>query len=109
MALVGPRPEHPEWVAHYTREQRRVLLAKPGITSPASITYRDEESRLVGLDAMDYYRRTVLPAKLAMDLAYLEVRTIRSDLVVLVRTALGLRLGRRMRRNLAHQSPTVAL
>ncbi len=37
MSLVGPRPEDARYVAKYTLEQREILRAKPGITSPASV------------------------------------------------------------------------
>src|SRR5262249_43050665 len=37
MSLVGPRPEAPEVVAHYTAEQRQVLQAKPGMTGKVQI------------------------------------------------------------------------
>ena len=42
MSIVGPRPEVPAYVARYSPEQLQVLCVKPGITSPASIKYRDE-------------------------------------------------------------------
>src|SRR5436305_1549910 len=44
MSIVGPRPEAPEYVRLYTAEQRRVLTVRPGLTSPASLRYRHEES-----------------------------------------------------------------
>ncbi len=44
--LVGPRPEDPRYVAHYTPEQRQVLAVRPGITSAASLAYRDDEQLL---------------------------------------------------------------
>jgi len=51
MSLVGPRPHQPREVANYTREQRKTLLLKPGITGLAQISGRsdltfDEEARL---------------------------------------------------------------
>ena len=42
MGLVGPRPEDPEFVAHYSPEERRVLSVRPGITSLATIAYFDD-------------------------------------------------------------------
>jgi lipopolysaccharide/colanic/teichoic acid biosynthesis glycosyltransferase len=86
MSIVGPRPEHPEFVAHYTSAQRRVLSIKPGITSLASLRYSDEES-LLGGDASRVYLEKVMPAKLALDLEYLEERSFRGDLEVILRTA----------------------
>jgi lipopolysaccharide/colanic/teichoic acid biosynthesis glycosyltransferase len=65
MSLVGPRPEDPRYVAHYTPEQRRVLAARPGITSPASLHYRNEPAVLSGDDWERIYVETVMPHKLA--------------------------------------------
>jgi lipopolysaccharide/colanic/teichoic acid biosynthesis glycosyltransferase len=90
MSLVGPRPEDPRYVALYTAEQRRVLAVRPGITSAASLAYRHEEQLLSGGDWETIYRTQVLPDKLAIDLAYLEQRTLVSDLSLIVRTVLAL-------------------
>lgn len=87
MSLVGPRPESPRYAAHYTPEQRRVLEARPGITGPVQITFRNEGERLQGaVDPEHTYLYEIMPAKLRLDLAYLERRTFLSDLAILVRT-----------------------
>lgn len=86
MSLVGPRPEDPRYVASYSPEQRRVLNFRPGITSAASLFYRREEEMLSGPDWEKAYRTQVLPAKLAIDLAYLSRRTLFSDLLLITRT-----------------------
>ncbi len=86
MSLIGPRPEDPRYVALYTPEQRRVLAVRPGITSAASLAYRHEEQLLAGPDWETVYRTRVLPDKLAIDLAYLERRTLASDLKLILQT-----------------------
>ena len=86
MSLVGPRPEDPRYVALYTPAQRRVLAARPGITSAASVAYRHEEQMLAGADSEQLYRDRVLQEKLAIDLAYLDRRSLGSDLVIIGRT-----------------------
>ncbi len=86
MSLVGPRPEDPSYVALYTPEQRQVLRVRPGITSAASLTYRYEEQLLTGPDWEMTYRTQVLPDKLAIDLRYLNGRTLSSDLGLILRT-----------------------
>jgi len=86
MSLVGPRPEDPRYVALYTPEQCCVLAVRPGITSAASLAFRHEEQLLAGEDWETLYREQVLPAKLAIDLAYLERRTAFSDLKLVFRT-----------------------
>jgi len=86
MSLVGPRPEDPRYVARYTPEQRRVLRVRPGLTSPASLRFSREESMLTGEDWETAYLQKILPAKLSEDLEYLEHRSARSDLTILVRS-----------------------
>lgn len=87
MALVGPRPEVPRYVALYTPAQRRVLDVRPGITDPASIRYRDESAALArAADPERAYVDEVMPHKLAINLAYLERRTLASDVGVILAT-----------------------
>src|SRR5260221_80666 len=61
MSLVGPRPEDPRYVALYTAEQRHALDARPGITSPASVRYRNEEELLKGQDWETRYLTEIMP------------------------------------------------
>jgi lipopolysaccharide/colanic/teichoic acid biosynthesis glycosyltransferase len=89
MSLVGPRPEDPRYVAHYTPEQRRVLAVRPGLTSPASVRYRAEETLLAGADWEAVYLQQILPDKLRLELEYLQTRTAFSDLKILWQTALA--------------------
>jgi FlaA1/EpsC-like NDP-sugar epimerase/lipopolysaccharide/colanic/teichoic acid biosynthesis glycosyltransferase len=87
MGLVGPRPEDPRYVAHYTAEQREVLEARPGVTGPAQIAFRNEPERLRhAVDPEAVYLREIMPAKLALDLEYLRQRTVWSDLGILFST-----------------------
>lgn len=87
MALVGPRPEVPRYVAHYSERQRRVLQVRPGVTDPASIEYRDENDRLAEADDPERtYLEEVMPTKLEMNLSYLQDRTLASDVGVILRT-----------------------
>lgn len=86
MSLVGPRPEDPRYVALYTPEQRGVLNVRPGITSPASVTYRNEEALLQGDNWETFYREQLMPAKLAIDLDYAQHPTLRRDLSILWQT-----------------------
>jgi lipopolysaccharide/colanic/teichoic acid biosynthesis glycosyltransferase len=90
MSLVGPRPEDPRYVALYTKEQRRILSVRPGITSMASVKYRNEERILSQSDLDDAYVNKVMPEKLAIDLAYLDKQTFWRDLGVLALTFLAL-------------------
>jgi lipopolysaccharide/colanic/teichoic acid biosynthesis glycosyltransferase len=86
MSLVGPRPEAPEYVRLYTDDERRVLNVRPGLTSPASLRYRNEESLLAGDDWHDRYVNEIMRDKLRDDLEYIARRTFFGDLRILFRT-----------------------
>lgn len=90
MNFVGPRPEDPRYVALYTAEQQQILAVRPGITSAASLTFRHEEQLLTGHDWEMVYRTQVMPRKLAIDLAYLNQRTLLSDLRLIMRTIMAM-------------------
>jgi lipopolysaccharide/colanic/teichoic acid biosynthesis glycosyltransferase len=86
MSVVGPRPEDPQYVDLYSADQRRILAWRPGITSPASVCYRDEEAVLATASDLDAAYRPVMTAKLQIDLEYLPRATLLSDLRWLART-----------------------
>lgn len=87
MSVVGPRPEVPEYVALYTEEQLKVLSVRPGLTDPASIAYIKENALLAhSSDPQKTYIEEVMPAKLAMNLAYLQKRNFFSDLGLIFKT-----------------------
>lgn len=87
MSLVGPRPEHPDYVKHYTPEQKEVLSVRPGMTGPAAMQFADEERLLLG-DAQSTYITHVMPQKLELDLDYVRHRSLLGDLRILVETGL---------------------
>lgn len=86
MSLVGPRPESPHYVAHYTAEQRAVLSVRPGITGPSQVLFCHEERILGGPNPEWYYLTVVMPAKLAIDLAYVRKHSLWRDLKLLAST-----------------------
>ena len=91
MSLVGPRPEDPEIVRTWSEEERQVLLSvRPGITSPATVLYRDEEALLSASNVLQAYLQDILPTKLRMDMLYVRNRSLTSDLDVLLWTAISL-------------------
>lgn len=105
MALVGPRPEDPRYVDLTDPLHARVFGALPGITGPTAVAHRDEESILATAateiavaegrtvptpdDLERTYRERILPAKLAMDAAYLDHRSWRGDIEILWATISG--------------------
>jgi lipopolysaccharide/colanic/teichoic acid biosynthesis glycosyltransferase len=87
MSLVGPRPETPDHVAHYTPRQMSVLDLKPGLTGAATITLLDEERILAAQTNVEqFYLTTLLPQKLEYELAYCSHVTFRSDLALILAT-----------------------
>lgn len=87
MNLVGPRPEVPEYVAHYTPEQRKVLSVKPGITDYASLLYFNENEVLgQSPNPLETYLNEVMPAKLKLNLEYIENRSFAEDLKIIFKT-----------------------
>ena len=87
IGLVGPRPEVPKFTAGYTPAQKAVLSAAPGVTGPAAITFVHEEELLARQsDPELFYRTTLLPAKLELDLAYCENIRLSNDLRLLFST-----------------------
>jgi lipopolysaccharide/colanic/teichoic acid biosynthesis glycosyltransferase/folate-dependent phosphoribosylglycinamide formyltransferase PurN len=89
MRLVGPRPEVPEFVELYNAAQRAVLSVPPGITDPASLAYyREEELLAAADDPRQVYVDEIMPAKLELNLSYLQSRSWVSDLGVIGKTVL---------------------
>lgn len=86
MSLVGPRPEDPRYVKFYTPQQRLVLSVPPGITSIASLTFRNEQELLQGANWEQLYIETIMRDKLNLELAYLQRRTFWRDLEILWQT-----------------------
>lgn len=85
MSLVGPRPEVPQFVSHYTERQREVLSARPGITGPEINVY-EEELLACQTNKESFYVNHVLPSKLEHDLAYVSDIRFSSDVNVLLQT-----------------------
>ena len=88
MSLVGPRPEVRRYVDLYTDEQRRVLSVRPGITDYASIEYVDENRLLAASDDPDStYIHEIMPAKIALNMRYINHPTLGEYLRILFLTA----------------------
>lgn len=87
MSLVGPRPEVRKYVDMYTSAQMRVLTVRPGITSLASIRYRNENEILALSDDPDKcYIEKVMPDKLAFDLEYVSHANFWNDIKLIFST-----------------------
>ena len=91
MSLVGPRPEDPEIAKTWPEAARREILSvRPGVTSPASVIYRDEEKLLKSATVMDDYLKIMLPDKLRLDQLYVRNRRFLADLDIIFWTLIVL-------------------
>ena len=87
MSPVGPRPEVRKYVDMYTPQQMKVLSVRPGITSLASIRYRNENEILAAADDPDRcYIEQVMPDKLRIDLEYVGNASLANDIRLILST-----------------------
>lgn len=87
MSFVGTRPEVPKYVAAYTDEMWATLLLPAGVTSEASIRYKDETDLLDAAEDVDkVYIERVLPEKMAYNLQSVKSFSIWNELGVMGRT-----------------------
>ena len=87
MTFVGTRPEVPKYVAAYTPEMMATLLLPAGVTSEASILYKDEAELLDAAEDVDaVYIRDVLPGKMKYNLDALKNFSFFSDIATMFRT-----------------------
>ncbi len=87
MSIVGPRPEVPKYVTLYNTSQQKVLNVLPGLTDYASLEYIDEQSVLGKSDNPEKtYIDEVMPAKLELNLKYIEERSFMVDIKLIFKT-----------------------
>ena len=90
MTFVGTRPEVAKYVAHYTPEMLATLLLPAGITSEASIRYKDEDELLKDAEDVDaVYMQKVLPGKMRYNLESVKHFTFFGDIATMLRTVLA--------------------
>ena len=87
MSFVGPRPEAPTYVEHYTPQQREVLKARPGMTGLAQVQYMQNEAAMLDATTLDeVYLNEILPQKLELDVQYIQNQSILLDIKLLIQT-----------------------
>ena len=87
MSFVGPRPDVPGYADALEGEDRVILTVRPGITGPATLKYRDEETLLAGVDDPERYNREVIfPDKVRVNREYVQQWSLRKDLKYIWRT-----------------------
>ena len=92
MSFVGTRPEVKEYVDEYTDEMKATLLMPAGITSRASIKFRDE-SKIMDkyskkMSVSDIYIKKILPQKMVYNLEYLKNCSMIEDIRLCIKTVL---------------------
>ncbi|MHB1196562.1 MAG: sugar transferase [Lutibacter sp.] len=91
MSVVGPRPDVPGYFDKLQGEDRKILELKPGITSPATLKYANEETLLAQQENPLHYNDTILfPDKVELNLHYCHNRTFFGDLKIIWKTAMSL-------------------
>ena len=91
MALVGPRPETPEYVARYDDDERRVLLVRPGLVGASTLAFMDEGDRLAAApDPEAYYQDVLLHERVRLDLVHVADRSRWRDLRLLAHQAVAI-------------------
>lgn len=93
MSFVGTRPEVQKYVDAYSDEMKATLLLPAGVTSLASINYRDEDEILEektsqGKSIDEAYIEDVLPEKMKFNLEYLHHFNIAKDVSLCVKTVI---------------------
>lgn len=88
LTLVGPRPEDPNIVEHYTADQWETLKVKPGITGPGQLYYTTDQVQAIpeGVRTDQFYIDYLLDVKLRIDVEYLKQRTALTDCRVVLQT-----------------------
>jgi lipopolysaccharide/colanic/teichoic acid biosynthesis glycosyltransferase len=87
MSLVGPRPEVIKYVEWYKDDYERILSIRPGITDISSMTFRNEESILQGVDDPErYYVHVLLPEKMRLAREYIQNVSFFYDVKLIFKT-----------------------
>ena len=93
MSLVGPRPEAPPFVALYPEDYAAILRVRPGITGLSQLAFAKEAHVLARPELAGHYADRVLPAKIRMDLMYVEHWSLALDTRIVVWTVVAVLLG----------------
>ena len=92
MSFVGPRPDVPGYMDKLSGKERVLLTLRPGITSPATLAFRDEENLLAKApDPKLYNDQVIFPKKVELNLDYMEKATLYYDVKLILATVLNRR------------------
>jgi len=89
MSFVGPRPEVPQAIALYNKEERSILSVPPGLTDYASIWNPNEGEILRGSDNPEKtYNEKIRPTKIRLQIRYVKEHSFLIDLKIIAQTAI---------------------
>lgn len=90
MTFVGTRPEVRKYVDAYTPAMMATLLLPAGITSEASIMYKEEDELLASAeDADQVYIQDILPEKMRYNLKSIRKFSLLNDLATMIKTVIA--------------------
>ena len=90
MSFVGPRPDVQGFADKLEGKDRLILELRPGITGPASLHYKNEETILANKSDPENYNKLVLwPTKVKLNLDYALKHTLINDIKIIIRTILS--------------------
>lgn len=91
MSFVGPRPDIEGYYDKLTGEERKILELKPGLTSEASIIYKNEEELLAKQnEPLKYNDEVLFPEKVKLNLDYYYKQSLFLDFKIILRTLVSL-------------------
>jgi len=90
MSFVGPRPDVRGFADKLQGEDRMILNVRPGITGPASLKYKDEESILARQENPEAYNRDVIwKDKIYINKNYINQWSFKKDIMYIIKTVTG--------------------
>lgn len=86
LTFVGPRPEVPDYVKFYSEEQKNIFKVKPGLFCLSTITYLNDQDLFDNQGtAEQQYIGKIMPAKIAIDLKYIEGQSFINDFKIFIK------------------------
>lgn len=81
MSIIGPRPDVPGYADKLQGDESKLLRLRPGITGPATLLYRNEDEIMAKVsNPLEYKNKVIFPAKVRINLEYLETCSLSKDL-----------------------------
>lgn len=89
MSFIGTRPEVEKYVVKYTDKMYATLIMRPGLSSVASVKFKDENNMVSSDNVEELYVNTILPQKMEHNLSYIKNFKISDDFKIVFQTLLS--------------------